>query len=151
MRLYLVCSLVFLAGCAASDPEGSVVLKDPAKPSIIVHQVEGATFEGCAEVLLNSNVPGFLVYAKLVDLGEVELEDGGEWSVSLASTEARPRYDSDLSRLTLATAHPNGQEMPLKVCVQVTGLDPRALPYDSLRPPPRPARLYITVCPPMNP
>jgi len=151
MRLYLVCSLVFLAGCAASDPEGSVALRDPAKSSIIVRQVEGSTFEGCADVLLNSNLPGFLVYVKLVDLGEVELEDGGEWSVSLASTGARPRYNGDRSRLTLATAHPDGQEMPLKVCVQVTGVDSQALPYDSLRPPPRPARLYITVCPPMNP
>jgi hypothetical protein len=150
MRLYLALLLLFVVGCAAIEPEGSIVLKDPEKPTIVVRQVEGTRFQGCTDVLINSNVPGFQVDAKVVDLGEVDLRDGGAWSVGFAPTGENPRYDGNRSSLILGAAHPTGLDRPLRICVQVTGVDPQALPYQNLAPPPPPAHLYITVCPPMN-
>lgn len=150
MRLYLVCPVLLLLGCAASDPEASVTLNDPGERFIILRQVDGMKFQGCTEVVLDSSHSGFQVDAKLVDRGEIQFKDGGEWSVGLTSDVEGLSYASGKSRLTLATANPDEPGRPLKVCVQVSNVDARAYGY-SEGPPRRVADLYITLSPPMNP
>lgn len=150
MRLCLIILSLFLAGCAATEPEGSIALEELGKSSITLQRLDSRSFEGCADILLKSNVPGFQVNAKVVDRGELALRAGGQWSVSLMPTGEDARYEGRRSRLTLAAAHPKGQEKPLTVCVQVTNVDPKSHPYNA-GPMRHPADVYVTVCPPMNP
>jgi len=150
MRAYAIVLLLFLVGCAATEPEGSVALKHPGKRFMILRQVDGMNFQGCTDVVINSNAPGFQVDAKVVDRGLIKLGEGGEWRVGLATSGEGAYYDGEQSRLTLDAEHPNGPGRPLKVCVQVTHIPQEALEYSNLTPA-RVADLYITILPPMNP
>lgn len=154
MRSYLICPMLLLLGCTDTEPEGSIALKDPGDyRMILTRQRENHNLEGCREVILNSNVPGFQVDAKVEDCGWKELEELGEWTVVLAPADEDPRYDNGQSRLTLENAHPKGREMPLRVCVQVADVDPQAYRYDPQAPAPLPriAVVYVTLIPPLNP
>lgn len=151
MRLYLVCPLLLILGCAATNPEASIALKDHGKKFIILRQVDGMSLGGCAEVLLNSNVPGCQVDAKVVDRGILALKDSGQWKASLAPSGDEARHGSGRSRLTLAKAHPDGQEKPLRLCVEVTDVDLTSMPYSTILSPSSFADVYVTIYPPFKP
>jgi len=146
--------MLLLLGCAATEPEGSISLKDPQDHRMILtQQPDDGNFEGCREVLLNSNVPGFQVDARLVDRGWKKLEEIGEWTVVLVPAGDDPCYDRGKNRLTLAVAHPKGREMPLRVCLQVADVNPQNYWYKPKAPTllPPVAIVYVTLIPPLNP
>ena len=146
MRVYIICPfLLILVGCAATKPQASIKLKDPNCKGIVLEQVSGGAFEGSAEMILRSNVPGIWIDAKIVDSG-VEILPNQIWNTSLAFCENPPSYKKERTTITLNDAYPDGHEKCLKLSIQLKGGGVKRLSNVKKVP----AVALVTVCPPFD-
>jgi hypothetical protein len=151
MRLYIICPLLLVLGCAATEPQASIKLKNPDCKGIIMVQTTGDTFEGSAEMLFRSNVSGISIYTKIIDAGVITMKQDGGWKLSLSPCGEKPVHQDDSASLTINTIHRKGHEKCLSFSLQLKGVDTQALqyiPYSSPIPPV--AVVYVTVCPPLD-
>jgi hypothetical protein len=122
---------------------------DQDSHQIVIQQVDGGTFEGCANFKVCVNFPGLKIK------GEITNKTSGvasKWYLSVGLRNDAPGYGGDNGKdeLLVPGVHLTGNNLPIKICVKATGVDPQALEY-SMGSLVQVAVVNLTLCPTLNP
>ena len=95
---------------------------------IVVEQMPGGYFEGCIDLMVCVNFNGLKIIATYV----IETDIADKYEVSLVPTIlGSPVYCENETSLTLTTAYLTGNNLPVTLCVRVTGVDQQLTPFGS--------------------
>ncbi len=150
MRLYIICPLLLVLGCAATEPQASIRLKDPKQNIIKLCQVKNSTFKSCedSEIMLRTNAPDFWIDTKIVSNKDDDIfDEEPTWKLSLVPCGEKPVYREVSEPLVIDAVHPKGDEKCLSLNLQIGNVKLHNKAYGT---PIHIADLYVTICPPIE-
>jgi len=96
---------------------------------IEIVQVNGDTFVGCADLKICVNFAGLKIKAEFVEIQDV----AQKYYLSLVPASESDSYGGDdgKTELIVPGVHLTGNNLPVRLCVKATGVDPQAMAYSS--------------------
>jgi len=98
-----------------------------AADQIVIVQTSGSTFEGCGNFRVCVNFPGLKIKGEITE--QQNVADKWYLSIGLRNDPAGYGGDNGKDELVVPGVHLTGNNLPIKICVKATGVDPQALEY----------------------